>query len=125
MTPGENEGEVIVRFKAAHCAKEITLMSVCGVVASPMSHRQDGECLPEHGVSRSEPILRAKVTCAETAVHAAHELMALLGGTASTGRLPFQCYFRDARAGSVMALANGTAYQTIVSPFFPAENGQG
>jgi hypothetical protein len=36
-----------------------------------------------------------------------------------------KCYFRDARAGVVMALANGTAYQTIASPFFPAEKGQG
>jgi alkylation response protein AidB-like acyl-CoA dehydrogenase len=125
MTPGENEGEVIVRFKEAHSAKEIILMSVCGVVMSLMSHRQDGECLPEHGVSRSEPILRAKVSCAETAVHIAQELMTILGGTAFAGRLPFQRYFRDARTGIVMALANGTAYQTVASPFFPAEKRQG
>jgi hypothetical protein len=36
-----------------------------------------------------------------------------------------KCYFRDARTGVVMALANGTTYQTTASLFFPAEKGQG
>jgi hypothetical protein len=76
-------------------------------------------------VLRSESLLRAKVTCSEAAVHVAHALMTRLGGTASTGRLPFQCHVRDARAGVVMALANGTTYQAIASLFFPAEKGQG
>jgi hypothetical protein len=60
MTPGENEGEVIVRFKEAHSAKEIVLMSVCGVVVFLMRHRQDGECLPEQGVSMKHATIKHK-----------------------------------------------------------------
>jgi hypothetical protein len=35
------------------------------------------------------------------------------------GRLPFERYFRDARAGLVMGVANDVAYDTIGTLLFP------
>ena len=48
------------------------------------------------------PFLQAKVVCAEVGVRVTTDLMTLFGGTAFAGRLPFERYFRDARAGLVM-----------------------
>jgi alkylation response protein AidB-like acyl-CoA dehydrogenase len=67
------------------------------------------------------PIVQAKVFCSETAVYVTQELMTMFGGTAFAGRLPFERYFRDARAGVVMALANDMAYQGIADGLFPPE----
>lgn len=65
------------------------------------------------------PYLQAKVTCSEVAVLVTQELMTMFGGTAFAGRLPFERYFRDARAGMIMGLANDDAYQTIYNMLFP------
>ena len=65
------------------------------------------------------PILQAKVTCAEAAVNGTQDLMTMFGGTAFAGRLPFERYFRDARAGLVMGQANDAAYATIGTWLFP------
>ena len=65
------------------------------------------------------PVLQAKVLCAETAVEVTQELMTMFGGTAFAAHLPFERYFRDARAGLIMALPNDTGYQTIASLLFP------
>jgi alkylation response protein AidB-like acyl-CoA dehydrogenase len=65
------------------------------------------------------PVLQAKVLCSETAVYVTQELMTMFGGTAFAARLPFERYFRDARAGMVMALPNDGAYQNIASLLFP------
>ncbi|MGK2915610.1 MAG: hypothetical protein ACSLE5_14395 [Porticoccaceae bacterium] len=43
----------------------------------------------------------------------------MFGGTAFAARLPFERYFRDARAGMIMGLANDDAYQTIFGMLFP------
>jgi alkylation response protein AidB-like acyl-CoA dehydrogenase len=43
----------------------------------------------------------------------------MFGGTAFSGRLPFERYFRDARAGMVMGVANDAAYQQIAGMLFP------
>jgi alkylation response protein AidB-like acyl-CoA dehydrogenase len=59
------------------------------------------------------PVLQAKVFCSETAAHVTQELMTMFGGTAFARRLPFERYFRDARAGLIMALPNDGAYETI------------
>jgi alkylation response protein AidB-like acyl-CoA dehydrogenase len=45
--------------------------------------------------------------------------MTMFGGTAFAGRLPFERYFRDARAGMVMGVANDAAYQQISGMLFP------
>lgn len=65
------------------------------------------------------PVVQAKVACSETAVLVTQELMTMFGGTAFAAHLPFERYFRDARAGLVMALPNDTAYQNIASLLFP------
>ena len=67
------------------------------------------------------PIMQAKVLCSETAVYVTQELMTMFGGTAFAGRLPFERYFRDARAGMIMALPNDGTYDTIASLLFPEE----
>jgi len=65
------------------------------------------------------PLLQAKVLCAEAAVRITQDLMTVFGGTAFAGRLPFERYFRDARAGMVMGVANDQAYQNIAGLLFP------
>jgi alkylation response protein AidB-like acyl-CoA dehydrogenase len=65
------------------------------------------------------PYLQAKVTCSEAAVWVTQELMTMFGGTAFAARLPFERYFRDARAGMIMGLANDDAYQNIYGMLFP------
>jgi isovaleryl-CoA dehydrogenase len=65
------------------------------------------------------PYIQAKVVCAETAVRVTQELMTMFGGTAFAARLPFERYFRDARAGLVMGLANDQAYERIAAIMFP------
>jgi butyryl-CoA dehydrogenase len=67
------------------------------------------------------PVLQAKVTCSETATYVTQELMTMFGGTAFAARLPFERYFRDARAGLIMALPNDGAYDTIASSLIPAK----
>jgi alkylation response protein AidB-like acyl-CoA dehydrogenase len=65
------------------------------------------------------PFLQAKVVCAEVGVRVTTDLMTMFGGTAFAGRLPFERYFRDARAGLVMGQANDAAYATIGTWLFP------
>jgi isovaleryl-CoA dehydrogenase len=65
------------------------------------------------------PFLQAKVVCAEVGIRVTTELMTMFGGTAFAGRLPFERYFRDARAGLVMGQANDVAYTTIGTLLFP------
>jgi alkylation response protein AidB-like acyl-CoA dehydrogenase len=63
--------------------------------------------------------LQAKVVCSEVGVRVTTDLMTMFGGTAFAGRLPFERYVRDARAGLVMGQANDTAYGTIGTLLFP------
>lgn len=65
------------------------------------------------------PYLQAKVACSEAGVRVTQDLMTIFGGTAFAARLPFERYFRDARAGLVMGMANDTAYQNMVPMLFP------
>jgi isovaleryl-CoA dehydrogenase len=65
------------------------------------------------------PYIQAKVVCSETAVRVTQDLMTMFGGTAFAARLPFERYFRDARAGLVMGLANDQAYERITAIMFP------
>ncbi len=67
------------------------------------------------------PVLQAKVTCSETAAYVTQELMTMFAGTAFAARLPFERFFRDARAGLIMALPNDGAYDTIASSLVPAK----
>ena len=47
------------------------------------------------------------------------DLMTTFGGTAFAARLPFERYFRDARAGMVMGMANDAAYAGMTPLMFP------
>lgn len=69
-------------------------------------------------LSSMVPVMQTKVFCSETATHATQELMAMFGGTAFASRLPFERYFRDARAGLIMALADDAAYQDIANMLY-------
>jgi isovaleryl-CoA dehydrogenase len=65
------------------------------------------------------PYVQAKVLCSEAAVRVTQDVMTIFGGTAFAARLPFERYFRDARAGLVMGMANDQAYEMIASMLFP------
>jgi alkylation response protein AidB-like acyl-CoA dehydrogenase len=45
--------------------------------------------------------------------------MTMFGGAAFAGRMPFERYFRDARAGMVMGMANDMAYDGMIPLMFP------
>ena len=62
---------------------------------------------------------QAKVACSETAVHVTAEIMGMGGGAAYARRLPFDRYFRDARAGVVMGITNDTILSNIARMLFP------
>ena len=68
------------------------------------------------------PVLQAKVTCAQTAVDVTQELMTMFGGTAFAARLPYERYFRDARAGLIMALPNDGALEAMLPLLLPKES---
>lgn len=79
-------------------------------------------CATDQGRATSPlPFLQAKVLCSEAAVRTTQELMTMFGGTAFAGRLPFERYLRDARAGMVMGVANDAAYQQIGGILFPED----
>ena len=65
------------------------------------------------------PYMQAKVVCAEAAVRVTQDLMTTFGGAAFARRMPFERYFRDARAGMVMGMANDAAYQNMMPLLFP------
>ena len=66
------------------------------------------------------PYYQARIGCVELAIQVTQELMTVFGGTAYAGRLPFERYFRDARAGIVMPPSE-QIYQRIGSLLFPDE----
>ena len=61
----------------------------------------------------------AKVAADELATFVTGEAMTLGGGTAFAKRLPFERYFRDARAGMVMGIAHDIAVLNIARGLFP------
>ena len=65
------------------------------------------------------PYIQAKVICSEVAVRVTQDLMTIFGGTAYARQLPFERYFRDARAGLIMGMANDQAYEIIGDHLFP------
>ncbi|MFN0028204.1 MAG: acyl-CoA dehydrogenase family protein [Acidimicrobiales bacterium] len=65
------------------------------------------------------PFFEAKVACDEVATHITQDAMTLGGGAAFAKRLPFERYFRDARAGMVMGIAHDIAVLTVGKMLFP------
>ena len=83
---------------------------------------QAAACAADQGRTSSPmPFIQAKVLCSEAAVRVTQDLMTMFGGTAFSGRLPFERYFRDARASMVMGVANDQAYEMIGGMLFPDE----
>lgn len=69
--------------------------------------------------SSTLPLVQARTHCSQVAVEVTQELMAIFGGSAYTKQLPFERYFRDARAGLVMGISADQAYEGIASELFP------
>ncbi len=66
-----------------------------------------------------QPFYEAKVASDQLATFVTAEAMTLGGGAAFAKHLPFERYFRDARAGMVMGLAHDIAVQSIGRLLFP------
>jgi isovaleryl-CoA dehydrogenase len=73
----------------------------------------------EGRVRGPQALFEAKVAADELATFVTGEAMTLGGGTAFAKRLPFERYFRDARAGMVMGIAHDIAVLNIARALFP------
>lgn len=65
------------------------------------------------------PFFEAKVACDQLAASVTADAMTLGGGAAFAKQLPFERYFRDARAGMVMGIAHDVAVGNIGRMLFP------
>ena len=70
-----------------------------------------------HGGAQS--FFEAKVACDQTGTFVTEQAMTLGGGAAFAKRLPFERYFRDARAGMVMGIAHDVALLNVGRMLFP------
>lgn len=66
-----------------------------------------------------QAFFEAKVACDAVGTFITQEAMTLGGGTAFAKRLPFERYFRDARAGMVMGIAHDIALLNVGRMLFP------
>lgn len=66
-----------------------------------------------------QALFEAKVAADELATFVTGEAMTLGGGAAYAKRLPFERYFRDARAGMVMGIAHDIAVLNVARSIFP------
>lgn len=71
-----------------------------------------------------QPFFEAKVACDAVGTFVTQEAMTLGGGTAFAKRLPFERYFRDARAGMVMGIAHDVALLNVGRMLFPKPKGE-
>lgn len=76
-------------------------------------------------VKGPQALFEAKVAADELATFVTGEAMTLGGGTAFAKRLPFERYFRDARAGMVMGIAHDIAVLNIARSLFPKPKEEG
>jgi butyryl-CoA dehydrogenase len=65
------------------------------------------------------PFFESKVACDQLAASVTADAMTLGGGAAFAKELPFERYFRDARAGMVMGIAHDVAVGNIGRMLFP------
>ena len=70
-------------------------------------------------VKGPQALFEAKVAADELATFVTGEAMTLGGGSAYAKRLPFERYFRDARAGMVMGIAHDIALLNVARSIFP------
>jgi alkylation response protein AidB-like acyl-CoA dehydrogenase len=106
------------RFDSAINQRRVAEMSAQIEAARALLH--SAAAMADAGRASSPlPFVQAKVLCSEAAVRVTQDVMTMFGGTAFAGRLPFERYFRDARAGLVMGMANDQAYELIASLLIP------
>ncbi len=108
------------RLDSAVNQRRIAEMAVKIEAAQTMLHAV-AKAFDEDRLPSMLPVIQAKVLCSQTAVDATQELMTMFGGTAFAGRLPFERYFRDARAGLIMALPNDAALESTVPMLLPRD----
>ena len=112
LADGRRMGDVeTIQGRAATCKIEIErsralLYAACAAF-------DDGR----HG--SPQPFFEAKAACDEVGTFVTGEAMTLGGGTAFAKRLPFERYFRDARAGLVMGIAHDVAVLNVGRMMFP------
>jgi alkylation response protein AidB-like acyl-CoA dehydrogenase len=112
LADGRRMGDVeTIRGRVARCKVEIE-RSRALLYAACAAFDDD-----RHG--GPQPFYEAKVACDELATFVTGEAMTLGGGAAFAKQLPFERYFRDARAGMVMGLAHDLAVQSIGRLLFP------
>lgn len=73
----------------------------------------------EGRIKGPQALFEAKVAADELATYITGEAMTLGGGAAFAKRMPFERYFRDARAGMVMGIAHDIAVLNIARSIFP------
>lgn len=112
LADGRRMGEVeAIQARVANCQVELErsralLYSACAAF--------------DAGVTRgARPFFEAKVACDAVGTFVTQEAMTLGGGTAFAKRLPFERYFRDARAGMVMGIAHDIALLNVGRMLFP------
>ena len=112
LADGRRMGDVeTIRGRVARCKVEIERSrALLHAACAAFDDRRHGG---------PQPFTEAKVACDELATFVTAEAMTLGGGAAFARRLPFERYFRDARAGMVMGLAHDIAVQNIGRMLFP------
>ena len=112
LADGRRMGEVeTIGARLAICKIELErsralLYSAC----SAFDHGRHGGAMP---------FFEAKVACDQLATFVTAEAMTVGGGAAFAKRLPFERYFRDARAGMVMGIAHDVAVLNVAKMLFP------
>jgi alkylation response protein AidB-like acyl-CoA dehydrogenase len=89
-----------VRARIGRCQVEID--AIAGFLADLARRMDAGDA--------TAPVLSAKAAANEMAIHVTSEAMQACGGAAMSSALPIERFFRDARAGSVMAPTTDVLY---------------
>lgn len=112
LADGRRMGDVdAIRGRIARCKVEIERSRA--LLYAACSAFDEGRHNGPH------PFYEAKAACDELGTFVTAEAMTLGGGAAFAKKLPFERYFRDARAGMVMGLAHDIVMQTIGRGLFP------
>lgn len=112
LADGRRMGEVeTIQARMAKC--QIELERSRALIYSVCTAFDEGR----HGSAR--PFFEAKVASDEVAAFVTGEAMTLGGGSAFAKQLPFERYFRDARAGMVMGIAHDIAVLNVGAMMFP------
>lgn len=112
LADGRRMGEVeTIAARVANCKVEIE-RSRALLYAACAAFDED-----RHG--GPQPFYECKVACDQVGAFVTQEAMTLGGGAAFAKLLPFERYFRDARAGMVMGLAHDIAILNIGRLIFP------